>query len=43
MKVPLPHLFGDNEKLLIISNEVEKINKERTRQSISTCTLTCDY
>ena len=38
MKLELPRVYGDN-KVKIIS-EVEKINKERTRQDIST--LTCD-
>ena len=39
MKLTLPWVFGDDERL--VSSEVEKINKERTRQGIST--LTCDY
>ena len=37
MELILPHVYGDNERL--VSSEVEKINKERTRQGIST--LTC--
>ena len=39
MKLSLPWVLGDDERL--VSSEVEKINKERTRQGIST--LTCDY
>ena len=35
----LPHVYRDDERL--VSSEVEKINNERTRQSIST--LTCHY
>ena len=40
MKLKLPFVYGDDERMLV-SSEVEKINKERTRQGIST--LTCDY
>ena len=36
MKLTLPHVYGDDERL--VSSEVEKINKERTRQGISTLT-----
>ena len=39
MKLSLPYVFNDDERL--VSSEVEKINKERTRQGIST--LTCYY
>ena len=39
MEVKLPGVYGDDERL--VSSEVEKINKERTRQGIST--LTCYY
>ena len=39
LKLSLPIVYGDDDRL--VSNEVEKINKERTRQGIST--LTCDY
>ena len=39
MKLTLPYIYGDNK--VKITSEVEKINKERTRQDIST--LTCDY
>ena len=39
MKLSLPYVRNDDERL--VSSEVEKINKERTRQSIST--LTCHY
>ena len=39
MKLSLPFVHSNNEKL--VSSEVEKINKERTRQGIGT--LTCDY
>ena len=39
MKLTLPRVYGDDKRL--VSSEVEKINKERTRQGIST--LTCDY
>ena len=39
MKLELPYVYNDDERL--VSSEVEKINKERTRQGIST--LTCDY
>ena len=38
MKLTLPWVSGDDKRL--VSSEVEKINKERTRQGIST--LTCD-
>ena len=38
MKLGLPSAYGDDERLV---SEVEKINKERTRQGIST--LTCHY
>ena len=37
MKLTLPHVVGDDERL--VSSEVQKINKERTRQGFST--LTC--
>ena len=42
MKLGLPYawIFDDNNRL-VVSSEVEKINKERTRQDIST--LTCRY
>ena len=36
MKLTLPYVFGDDDRL--VSSEVEKINKERTRQGISTLT-----
>ena len=39
MILTLPGVSGDNKRL--VSSEVEKINKERTRQGIST--LTCYY
>ena len=39
MKLSLPWVYDDDERL--VSSEVEKINKERTRQGIST--LTCGY
>ena len=39
MKLTLPWVWGDDERL--VRSEVEKINKERTRQGIST--LTCYY
>ena len=39
MKLTLPWVHGDDKRL--VSSEVEKINKERTRLGIST--LTCDY
>ena len=39
MKLRLPCVNGDDQRL--VDSEVEKINKERTRQGIST--LTCDY
>ena len=39
MKLRLPYVYHDDERL--VDSEVEKINKERTRQGIST--LTCDY
>ena len=39
MKLRLPDVYNDDERL--VSSEVEKINKERTRQGIST--LTCYY
>ena len=39
MILRLPYVIGDDEKLM--SSEVEKINKERIRQGIST--LTCHY
>ena len=39
MKLSLPYVFVDDKRL--VSSEVEKINKERTRQGIST--LTCHY
>ena len=39
MKLTLPFVYGDNKVKL--TSEVEKINKERTRQDIST--LTCRY
>ena len=38
MKLDLPHVYGDDKLVL---SEVEKINKERTRQGISA--LTCWY
>ena len=37
IKLTLPHVLGDDERL--VSSEVQKINKERTRQGYST--LTC--
>ena len=37
MKLILPYVYGDDQRS--VSSEVEKINKERTRQGIST--LTC--
>ena len=40
MKLRLPPVLGNDDKRLV-SNEVKKINKERTRQGIST--LTCHY
>ena len=40
MKLELPYVYDDDDKRLV-SSEVEKINKERTRQGIST--LTCHY
>ena len=39
MKLILPHVYGDDNRLM--KSEVKKINKERTRQGIST--LTCHY
>ena len=39
MNLTLPYVYGDDSRL--VSSEVEKINKERTRQGIST--LTCRY
>ena len=39
MKLTLPRVYDDDERL--VRSEVEKINKERTRQGISA--LTCDY
>ena len=39
MTLTLPFVHGDDKRL--VRSEVEKINKERTRQGIST--LTCDY
>ena len=39
MELTLPYVSGDDERL--VSSEVKRINKERTRQGIST--LTCDY
>ena len=39
MTLTLPFVFDDDERL--VSSEVEKISKERTRQGIST--LTCHY
>ena len=39
MKLSLPCVYGDDERL--VSSELEKINKERKRQGIST--LTCHY
>ena len=39
MTLILPYVYGDDKRL--VSSEVEKINKERTRQGIST--LTCHY
>ena len=39
MELSLPYVYGDDDRL--VRSEVEKINKERTRQGIST--LTCDY
>ena len=39
MKLWLPYVSGDDKRL--VNSEVEKINKERTRQGIST--LTCSY
>ena len=39
MTLQLPYVYKDNKRL--VSSEVEEINKERTRQGIST--LTCDY
>ena len=39
MTLTLPYVHDDDKKL--VSSEVEKINKERTRQGIST--LTCHY
>ena len=39
MKLSLPYVYDDEERL--VSSEVEKINKERRRQGIST--LTCHY
>ena len=38
MKLTLLYVFGDDKRLVL--SEIEKINKERTRQGIST--LTCD-
>ena len=40
MTLTLPYVYYDDDKRLV-SSEVEKINKERTRQGIST--LTCHY
>ena len=40
MKLSLPYVYSDDDRRLV-SSEAEKINKERTRQGIST--LTCDY
>ena len=40
MKLSLPYVY-DDDKIRLVSSEVEKINKERTRQGIST--LTCRY
>ena len=40
MKLWLPSVHGDDDRRLV-SSEVEKINKERTRQGIRT--LTCNY
>ena len=39
MELYLPYVYDDDSRL--VSSEVEKINKERTRQGIST--LTCHY
>ena len=39
MELSLPRVFDDDK--MSVRSEVEKINKERTRQGIST--LTCDY
>ena len=39
MTLELPHVYGDDGRL--VRSEVEKINKERTRQGIST--ITCYY
>ena len=39
IELRLPSVYGDDRR--IVSTEVEKINKERTRQGIST--LTCHY
>ena len=39
MKLSLPYVWDDNKRL--VDSEVEKINKERTRQGISI--LTCNY
>ena len=39
MKLWLPSVYGDDRRL--VRSEVKKINKERTRQGIST--LTCNY
>ena len=41
MKLTLPGLYGDDERL--VSSEVEKINKERTRQGISTLICHCSW
>ena len=38
MTLTLPHVYGNDERLM---SEVEKINKKRTRQGIST--LICLY
>ena len=40
MKLTLPYVHNDDDERLV-SSEVEKINKERTRQGIST--LTCEH
>ena len=41
MKLTLSYVYDDDDKKRLVRSEVEKINKERTRQGIST--LTCHY
>ena len=43
MKLRLPFVFGDKERLVSSYSEVERINEERTRQDISTLTCDCSW